>query len=307
MKKPNIKLREVLILVILNLIYLYWFYGVVGFRTTHFFIVILADLLYILGGKYRKYLFAILPFMVYLTAYDSLRAFPNYQYNELHIKSLYDLEKSIFGIYYHGNLVTVNEFFYSIQHSALDIISGLAYLTWVPVPMLFALYLYGKNNKKVFINFSLLFVITNFLGFAGYFIYPAAPPWYVEICGFEYFDNVHGEASRLANFDNLVGIPIFRTIYENNANVFAAVPSIHAANPLTCFIAGIEYGNRWLSLLFGIITTGMWFGAVYGNHHYVIDVLSGVFVVLVATIIVYGVLRRNRYLNALLVRYQALI
>ncbi len=73
---------------------------------------------------------------------------------------------------------------------------------------------------------------TTFLGFILYVAVPAAPPWYY----FKYGENVNmsapGEPGGLARFDQLVGFPVYHTMYSQNQNVFAAMPSMHAAFPL---------------------------------------------------------------------------
>lgn len=302
----GISQKEIIILAILSVLYLSWFYFAVELRWEHPVILIALLSAYLYGGKMRKAIIGFSPFVFYLSAYDSLRAFPNYMYNTLHIEDLYLMEKNLFGINFQNQLMTLNEYFFHHQNTFFDAISGVCYLTWVPVPFAFAIYLFVTGKKKIFINFSLLFVLANLLGFIGYFIYPAAPPWYVEMHGFEFKADTLGEATRLSNFDRLVGMPIFEGLYSKNANVFAAVPSIHAANPFTVFLASLQLKNRPLQILFFLITAGMWFGAVYGNHHYVFDVLCGAFVVLLAYVIVYFLLRKTS-LNKYLVKFEEAI
>ena len=298
--------NEILGLVIISLAYLSWFYFVVGLRWEHPVILIAFLTAYLYGPKVKKSAIAFSPILIYLTAYDSLRAFPNYLYNKISIREIYDIEKALFGIDVNGKLLTLNEFFLNHQHDFLYLISGFAYLTWVPAPLIFCFWLFFSKRKKIFINFTLLFVLTNLLGFVGYFIYPAAPPWYVEMHGFDFLENITGEATRLAQFDQLVGMPIFEGIYSKNANVFAAVPSIHAANPFTCFLASLQLKGWKLKAFFFIITISMWFGAVYSNHHYLFDVLAGAFVTLLAYTLVYYVFRKTTF-NKYLLKFENLI
>ena len=39
--------------------------------------------------------------------------------------------------------------------------------------------------------------------------------------------------------------------------------------------------NRWVLLIFWLITLGTWFAAVYSAHHYIVDVIAGIIVSLV--------------------------
>ena len=86
-----------------------------------------------------------------------------------------------------------------------------------------------------------------------------------------------GNVAGLGRFDELLGCTIFDSIYGRNANVFAAVPSLHAAYMVVALAYAIM--NRckgWLIALFAFIMVGIWCTAVYSGHHYLIDVLLGI-------------------------------
>ncbi len=74
-----------------------------------------------------------------------------------------------------------------------------------------------------------MFLLVNLLGFAGYYIHPAAPPWYVAGHGFEAVVGTRGEVAGLGAFDAMTGLGIFDGLYARNSNVFAALPSLHSA------------------------------------------------------------------------------
>ena len=114
-------------------------------------------------------------------------------------------------------------------------------------------------------------------GFAGYYIHPAAPPWYAINYGFEPILDTPGNVAGLGRFDALTGLSIFDSIYGRNANVFAAVPSLHAAYMVValCY-AIINKCNKFVIVLFTIIMVGIWGTAVYTSHHYIIDVTLGI-------------------------------
>ena len=114
--------------------------------------------------------------------------------------------------------------------------AGVFYLCWVPVPIAFGLWLYFKGHERMYLRFALAFLFVNFVGFAGYYIHPAAPPWYAINFGFEPDFSTPGNVAGLGRFDELIGIPVFSSIYVNNSNIFAAVPSLHAAYMLVATI-----------------------------------------------------------------------
>ena len=67
------------------------------------------------------------------------------------------------------------------------------------------------------------------------------------------------------------------SIYGRNANVFAAVPSLHAAYMVVALVYAIIGKCRWYVIaLFSVIMAGIWGTAIYSCHHYIIDVLLGI-------------------------------
>ena len=118
--------------------------------------------------------------------------------------------------------------------------------------------------------------MVNLLGFCVYYIYPAAPPWYIQQYGFDFIANTKGNTAGLSRFDAYFGVEIFKGLYEKSSNVFAAMPSLHSSYPLIVFYYGVRNKLGWINLLLAIITLGIWFAAVYSSHHYVLDVLAGI-------------------------------
>ncbi len=227
--------------------------------------------------KTRRFILGFSIFILYWIIYDSMRILPNYQVNTVHIKQPYIIEKSLFGVVYNNKLLTPNEYFDIIHTKTLDIIAGLFYLNWVPVPLAFAFYLYFKN-KELFINFSLTFLLVNIAGFIIYYLYPAAPPWYVKIYGFDLHIGVPGNTAGLGRFDALTGINVFSSLYGKNANVLAAMPSLHASYPVVVLYYALKNRMKAASGFFVIFMLGIWFSAVYSGHHYIIDVLAGLII-----------------------------
>lgn len=110
-----------------------------------------------------------------------------------------------------------------------------------------------------------------------------------------------GHAAGFQNFDRLTGLKIFSMIYSNNPNVFAALPSLHAAYPVLTVLYGSLSKKLWLHIGFVLFTLSVWFSAVYSRHHYIVDVLAGGTCAITAYIL-YRILSRlptiNRFLTA---------
>lgn len=95
----------------------------------------------------------------------------------------------------------------------------------------------------------------------------------------------------LGRFDTLLGIDIFHSIYGKNANVFAAVPSLHAAYMLIATVyAAISKQKHITTIAFAFICMGIWWTAVYSCHHYIIDVLLGILTAVLGILILEKVL-----------------
>ena len=207
-----------------------------------------------------------------------MRFFPNYEFNTIDVKGLYDTEKNLFGITAAGGQKLILGEYFAIHHCLpADLLAGFFYLCWVPVPLGFSLWLYYKHQYKWFLRFSIAFLFVNLVGFCGYYIHPAAPPWYVIMYGFKPILHTPGNVAGLIRFDQFAGFPVFQSIYGKNANVFAALPSLHAAYMLvtTCY-ARASKQPKALVAVFAVICVGIWCTAVYTGHHYVIDVLLGI-------------------------------
>jgi inositol phosphorylceramide synthase catalytic subunit len=171
--------------------------------------------------------------------------------------------------------MTPNEFWEVHSFTAADVISGIFYLCWVPVPMGFAAFLFYHDRQR-FLEFSLTFLITNLIGFVVYYLYPAAPPWYVKAHGFDLVASTAGNAAGLVRFDRFFGVDLFQAMYTKSSNVFAAMPSLHSAYPLIVVYFSWKSRLGVITWLFGVVAAGIWFAAVYTGHHYVLDVLAGV-------------------------------
>lgn len=252
----------------------------------------------------RKFALALTPWLVFACSYDGMRILPNYEVNPIDTRGIYEAEKSLFGIGTAAGTLIPGEWFNLHNCAFADFMAGFFYLCWVPVPLGFAIYLYLKGKREMYLRFSLAFLFVNLVGFVGYYIHPAAPPWYVVEHGFTPVLNTPGSVAGLGRFDSLVGAPVFHSIYCNNSNVFAAVPSLHAAYMLVATIyAIISRQNKLCIGIFAFICMGIWWTAVYSTHHYIIDVLLGILTTIVALLILERLLLRAEWAKRFMAQY----
>lgn len=292
--------RQILTLSIISLGYLLLSFVLVGFKSDQLVLVGVVNGLYFASGQSRKFLIGFSIFIVYWIVFDYMKAFPNYRYNAVHIESIYELEKRLFGISSGLSILTPNEYWLAHRTTLLNILTGLFYVSWIPIPLLFATYLFLKDRPS-FYPLALTFVLVNLLGFVLYYLYPAAPPWYVQAYGFTFHPETPGNTAGLAKFDQYFGISLFSSIYAKSSNVFAAMPSLHSSYPVIVLYYGLKNKLGLINLFFLVVMVGIWFSAVYTSHHYVLDVLAGITCALVG-ITLFNYLAKTRWLTAFIHR-----
>lgn len=276
-------------------LYVGWIVFGLGYRSDHLPFILILGVSYLLTEESHRFFIAFVGLALSWILLDSLRVFPSYLYNSVHIEELYNLEMNLFGITNaDGVKILPTSYLKSIANPVLDLMTGSTYLLWTFVPFAFGFYLFFKN-RNLLLRFSICFFITNVIGVIIYYSYPAAPPWYVDIYGFEEHFNIPGSAAGLLRFDELTGTSIFQDIYTKSFNVFGAVPSLHSAYPLITLYYARKQGLKLASFLLLIYTIMTWFSAVYSIHHYVVDVVLGIFCAIFAIAFFEKILLRSKF------------
>ena len=234
-----------------------------------------------------------LPILLTGVLYDSQRywgeAVPD-------IAGPYALEKRLFGVPSPNGTLTLNEWFGLHLHPVLDFIAGGAYLTFIGVFILLAAYFTRRihfdtasgstPSHRLWSARAVVwsFFVVNVLGFATWFLYPAAPPWYVDVYGLDtILRDVPMNPARTVRFDALFGTSFFTGMYGAGSNPFGAIPSLHISYPVLSVVFAMRLKRlRRFTVVFSSLVG---FAAVYLNHHYLIDVLLGIVYGLVAAAI----------------------
>ncbi len=266
----------------------------VGWDTDNTALLILVTGL-LLSHRYTyRVVYVFYSFLLFYVIYDVLPALPNYTINDVHILEPYNIELALFGIQDAGKTVVPSEWFITRTNDVLSIIAGISYILWMPLPMIYAAYLFFKDKKMLFI-FGTSFLLTCLIGMIGYYIYPAAPPWYYINYGVGTDFTIAGSEGLLSEFDRLIGVPIFNNIYAKGGNVFCAIPSLHCAYPVICILVAWQMRHKWHVMLFSLWALGTWFAAVYSQHHYIIDAILGIFCAVLAFLIVKTLIKNSTF------------
>ncbi len=302
----KLTLRSAIIVLSASLFYLLLSIALVGFKSDQLVLIGIFTSLFFASAITRKFIIGFSIFIVYWIIFDYMKAFPNYNFSTVHIADLYNLEKKLFGINFNGQRLTPNEYWRVNGNTFLDVAAGIFYLCWIPVPLAFAAFLFFWNRKQ-FLYFSLTFVLVNFIGFIIYYIFPAAPPWYVQSNGFVFHANTHGSTAGLAKFDLYFHANIFKSIYAKGSNVFAAMPSLHSSYPVIVLYYGIKNRLGIINAFFGLVMLGIWCTAVYASHHYVLDVLAGITCATIGIMLFNYIVSRVNFFKLFVEKYENII
>ena len=178
-RKTNTSLHDrkyIIGYVIFAALYFAWYGFIVGLSATNYGLFAFLSVLFFASKRSRQFLWAFLPFVIYLMIYDSNRILHDYNIFPVHNQCLYNLEVDWFGVMFNGSKVSLNEYFLFHKHSILDFISGIFYISWVPFPLYFAILMFFKGKAELTFRFWIAFLITNLFGFCDIYCLTRCTP-----------------------------------------------------------------------------------------------------------------------------------
>jgi inositol phosphorylceramide synthase catalytic subunit len=243
-----------------------------GLEAIHYTLVGLGVLLCLWNDGTRRLARIGLPFLLYGAVYDSMRYYADYIRSPvIHVREPYDFDLRFFSL----SGLTPNEWLQRHTSLVLDFFCGLAYtpMFFIGESVLLSIYLLNLGESQRAERFVWCFVIANFIGFACYYIYPAAPPWYVADHGFTVDLTVRASPAGAIRFDQLIGFPLMQSFYGKSADVFGAIPSLHVVYPFLSMFFGWKLSRfRPWAIAYWLLVC---FSAIYLNHHYLLDLFVG--------------------------------
>jgi inositol phosphorylceramide synthase catalytic subunit len=268
-------------LVVLGLLVLYFIQidNLMKVRPDHAFLSLLIVALVL--GNARRFLLDWSPFIALWVAYDFMRGIVDDLAGKIHILGPFRLEQALFSRIFGGQIP--NFWWLQVQAAharegwkrVLDATTSGFYAMHMSAPILLGWVFWNTlRDRRIFYRFMLAFSLTTWTSFLTYMLFPSAPPWYVHDFGFiQPEPSFKGAgAGNLVSADRWIGIPLFESVYKHlNPNKFAAIPSLHSAFPLIILIFCLKrFGKRaWPVALYPL---GIWFSALYLDHHYLIDI-----------------------------------
>src|SRR6185437_9563045 len=129
------------------------------------------------------------------------------------------------------------------------------------------LWVYLRRHER-FTRFRNTILLANLIGLIGFAVMPTAPPWMFPARGF--VDGVNHSSALL----------------QTLANPYAAMPSLHAADALIVgFFLVSTSRTRWAKALWALWPLWVWFCVIATANHFVLDVLAGIVVALLALLV----------------------
>lgn len=233
------------------------------------------------GPAARRWWTTALPFAILAAVYDVLGLLKvTVAAGGVHVEGPYWFDKTLFGFEWQGVRLSLNELAARYHTDVIDLVAGVAYLSYLYAVIGFALFLAVRDGSELGRRrtraLGWTFLGINLAGFATYLLFPVAPPWYVATHGFGPVD-IHTPANpaALVRWDRLVGVPYFARFYANSSDVFGAMPSLHCAYPMLLFWHARELRWSRLTAATAAFQALMCFSAIYLQHHYFSDALAG--------------------------------
>ena len=224
--------------------------------------------------------------------YELLRGLFQHR-GSVHVGDLFELEARLFGVSTPSGPRALSEVLANATTPWLDALCGLTYFLFLFEVVAAAAYLFFRRSRSSALELTLGFFFVNLLGWAIWFVYPAAPPWYVDQYGTgPAVLDVVSSPGGLERVDAWLGLPLATTFYSKSANVFGAMPSLHMAYATLVAWVAARHGG-WLRVVTLLYAASMALSAVYLRHHYILDVLAGVALALLVGSIGFALRQRS--------------
>lgn len=224
----------------------------------------------LLAQRGRAFLVDWAPFLLVLIAWEATRGIADQLGMPVHVIEPVIAERALFF----GALPTIE-----LQRWLFDPERGPRWFDWVgailhslhfvlPIAVGFGLWL---KERALFRRYAVSILLLFLFGFAGYVLFPQAPPWIAGEMGVIPFTYRIGVGALLSLPFKGEVILLYDHIRPNDV---AAMPSLHAALPflLTLILWRL---SRPLGIAGAVYTALIAFFLVYQGEHYVVDILPG--------------------------------
>jgi PAP2 superfamily len=213
------------------------------------------------------------PFVLLLFSYEAMRGFADDLGARVHVDYPIAIDRTLF--FGHVPTVVLQSWLFDLDSPHwYDYGAALLHVLHFVVPLFFAAIIW-QHYRQHYWPFVISLLVTSYAAFVTFMLVPTAPPWVAGLKGD--LSGVH------LVHENL---PALASIYSTlSPNPVAAMPSLHAAYPwLFLLFAWRIWG--WRAAAFAVYPAAVFFAIIYLGHHYVADVLGGIFYATTAYVVV---------------------
>lgn len=250
-------------------------------RPEHWILAVIVPILGYAGARGARFLRDVFPWLFVIVSYDTVRYA---RAAWLHADSvlgcgLRAAELRFFSV---APGVTIQDWFVAHHRLGADLFFAVPYGVFAYFALIYASYLYVVDRPRMR-RFLWAFAIANVMSYAMWLLVPAAPPWYIRThgCAID-LSAVPSEGAALARADAALGMTYFHSFYSRASSVFGAMPSMHCAYPMLGLLTAWRHSGWKTRPLHIFYALWMASAAMYLDHHWVLDVLGGWLVAIVA-------------------------
>jgi membrane-associated phospholipid phosphatase len=200
------------------------------------------------SARSKRFFVDISPYVGVAIAYDLVRYARPFFVTEERVLGC-GLRNAELTFFRAGPGTTFQDYFAAHHTPFFDVLFAIPYTIFVYVVIVYAAYLYFKDRTRMRV-YLMAFAIGNAISFTCWLLIPAAPPWYLR---------AHG------------------CVIDAGA-----LPSMHCAYPVIGLLTSWRASTAWARPIHLAYAAIMAVAAVYLDHHWVIDVLAGWTVAVVA-------------------------
>jgi len=263
-------------------------------RFYHWFLLLAIPGALFAAERGRRFFLDWSPLFFFWLAYDRLRLLQPLLLNRVFVRGPYSIETFLFGWMAGGRAPANAAREWLAAHSSsafwstIQVVMQCIYLSHLfLVPLiLVGLWIAGRMKikyRQLFISLMWGLAILDVFGLTGYIVFPAAPPWWISIHGMKQPTQLLIEQTQLSS--GMDG-SIIQHMIATAPNWFAAIPSMHGAYPILLFLILRRHGAKWLLLtIIALYGAAMWTATVVLNQHYIIDLIIGGMLAIIAFLI----------------------
>jgi membrane-associated phospholipid phosphatase len=250
-------------------------------RPEHWVLGVLVPVLGFAGARGAHFLRDVFPWLFVIMSYDTVRYARAAVLSADNVMGcgLRSAELRFFSV---APGTTLQDWCVAHHRLGLDLFFAVPYGVFAYFALLYASYLYVKDRPRMR-RFLWAFALANVMSYALWLLVPAAPPWYIRTYGCAIdLHALPSEGAALARADQALGVSYFHAFYSRASSVFGAMPSMHCAYPTLGLLTAWRsstWRTRPLHLFYVFWMAG---AAVYLDHHWLLDVLGGWLVAIVA-------------------------